>query len=167
MPLATYIAHIRPRSTRFWRFLRGGFGVFCPPWTAAPKRLSQWSGRDGTGTSWLQLVATYIAHIRPRSTRFWRFLRGGFGVFCPPCTAAPKRLSQWSGRDGTGTSWLQLVAVVCGAVWYATGYLHSPYTAAEHSILAFFGGFCPPWTAASKRLKRLSQSSGRHGTGTS
>ena len=29
-----------------------------------------------------------------------------------------------------------------GAVWYATGYLHSLYTAAEHSILAFFGGFC-------------------------
>ena len=27
-------------------------------------------------------------------------------------------------RHGTGASWLQLVAVVCGAVWYATGYLH-------------------------------------------
>ena len=69
-----------------------------------------------------------------------RFL-GGLGVFCPPWTAAPKRLSQWSGGDGTGASWLQLVAVVCGAVWYATGYLHSPCTAAEHSILACFGGF--------------------------
>ena len=66
-----------------------------------------------------------------------------FGGFCPPWTAAPKRLSQWSGRHGTGTSWLQLVAVVCGAVWYATGYLHSPYTAAEHSILAFFWGVLP------------------------
>ena len=118
--------------------------------------------------------------------------------------------------------------MVPGAVWYATGYLHSLYTAADHSIsplqqqatacpwhpaaatderierlpvmlqavarcgwfisclglsdmpiptpiayffptaeysiLAFFGFFCPPWTAASKRL---SQWSGRHGTGTS
>ena len=35
----------------------------------------------------------------------------------------------------------QLVAVVPGAVWYATGYLHSLYTAAGHSILAFFGVF--------------------------
>ena len=59
---------------------------------------------------------------------------------------------------------MQLVAQVAGAVWYATGYLHSLYTAAGHSILAFFGGFCPPWTAASKRL---SQSPGRHGIGTS
>ena len=33
----------------------------------------------------------------------------------------------------------QLVAVVAGAVSYATGYLHSLYTAAEHSIMAFFG----------------------------
>ena len=66
---------------------------------------------------------------------------GGLGVFCPPRTAASKRLSQWSGRHEIGTSWLQLVAVVYGAVWYATGYLHSPYTAAEHSILACFGVF--------------------------
>ena len=29
-------------------------------------------------------------------------------------------------------------------VWYATGYLYSPYTAAEHSILAFFGFFWSP-----------------------
>ena len=34
---------------------------------------------------------------------------------------------------------MQLVAVVTGAVWYATGYLHILYTAAEHSILAFWG----------------------------
>ena len=27
---------------------------------------------------------------------------------------------------------MQLVAVVAGAVWYATGYLYSLYTAAEH-----------------------------------
>ena len=56
-----------------------------------------------------------------------------FGGFCPPWTAASKRLSQSPGRHGIGTSWLQLVAVVPGAVWYATGYLHSLYTAAEQS----------------------------------
>ena len=44
-----------------------------------------------------------------------------------------ERLSQSPGSHGIGTSWLQLVAVVPGAVWYATGYLHSLYTAAEQS----------------------------------
>ena len=29
----------------------GVLGGFCPPWTAASKRLSQWPGRQGTGTS--------------------------------------------------------------------------------------------------------------------
>ena len=47
-----------------------------------------------------------------------------------------------------------------GAVWYATGYLYSLYTAAEHSILALQqqGPACP-WrlaAAADKRIQRLS-----------
>ena len=150
------------------------------------------------------------------------------GFFCPPCDRGIETaLSVARRHHGIGTSWLRLVAVVPGAVWYATGYLHSLYTAAEHSIsplqqqatacpwhpaaatderierlpvmlqavarcgwfisclglsdmpiptpIAYFppqstrfwrfsGFFCPPWTAASKRL---SQSPGRHGIGTS
>ena len=46
-----------------------------------------------------------------------------------------------------------------GAVWYATGYLHSPYTAAEHSILALQQQVtaCPwhPAAAADERIERL------------
>ena len=38
------------------------------------------------------------------------------------------------------------------AVWYATAQLHSLYTAAEHSISAFFGGFCGPLTATNGSL---------------
>ena len=55
---------------------------------------------------------------------------------------------------------MQLVALVTGAVWYATGYLYSRYTAAEHSILALQqqGPACP-WrlaAAADKQIQRLS-----------
>ena len=46
-----------------------------------------------------------------------------------------------------------------GAVWYATGYLHSPYTAAEHSILTLQqqGPACPcPVAAATdEQIQRL------------
>ena len=39
---------------------------------------------------------------------------------------------------------MQLVAVVAGAVWYATGYLYGLYTAAEHSIWSLEqGGLAP------------------------
>ena len=50
--------------------------------------------------------------------------------------------------------------MVAGAVWYATGYLYSLYTAAEHSILALQqqGPACP-WrlaAAAEEQIERLS-----------
>ena len=39
---------------------------------------------------------------------------------------------------------MQLVALVAGAVWYATGYLYSVYMAAEHSIRSLEqGGLAP------------------------
>ena len=47
MPIPTPIAYFPPQSTRFWRFS----GFFCPPWTAASKRLSQSPDRHGIGTS--------------------------------------------------------------------------------------------------------------------
>ena len=49
MPLPTPTAHLQPQSTRFSAVDQ--LVASCPPWTAAPKRLSQWSGRQGTGTS--------------------------------------------------------------------------------------------------------------------
>ena len=49
MPLPTATAHLQPQSTRFSAVDQ--LVASCPPWTAAPKRLSQWSGRQGTGTS--------------------------------------------------------------------------------------------------------------------
>ena len=58
--------------------------------------------------------------------------------------SALKRLSRSSVRHGTNTNWLQLVAQVAGAVWYATGYLYSPYTAAEHSIRSLEQGALAP-----------------------
>ena len=49
-----------------------------------------------------------------------------------------------------------LVVLVTGAVWYATGYLYSQYTAAEHSILALQqqGPACPwcPNAAAEEQI---------------
>ena len=100
-------------------------------------------------------IPTPIAYFPPQSTRFWRF----WGVFALRATAASKRLSQSPGRHGIGTSWLQLVAVVPGAVWYATGYLHSLYTAAEHSIspLQQQATACPwhPAAATDERIERL------------
>ena len=49
---------------------------------------------------------------------------------------------------------------MAGAVWYATGYLYSLYTAAEHSILALQQqGPARPWrlvAAADKQIERLS-----------
>ena len=62
-------------------------------------------------------IPTPIAYFPPQSTRFWRFSV----FFALRATAASKRLSQSPGRHGIGTSWLQVVAVVPGAVWYATG----------------------------------------------
>ena len=49
MPLPTPTAHLQPQSTRFSAVDQ--LVASCPPWTAAPKRLSQWSGRQETGTS--------------------------------------------------------------------------------------------------------------------
>ena len=43
---------------------------------------------------------------------------------------------------------MQLVAVVAGAAWYATGSLYSAFTATEYSIWSFeHRGLTPPWHA--------------------
>ena len=112
MPLATYIAYIWARSTRFSpcssRGLQG-------PWRLAAaadeqiERLSvvlQAVARCSWFTSCLGLsdmpLPTPTAHLQPQSTRFSAVDQ--LVASCPPWTAAPKRLSQWSGRQGTGTS---------------------------------------------------------------
>ena len=97
----------------FWVF-------FCPPWTGGPWRLAaaadeqierlsvvlQAVSRCSWFTSCLGLsdmpLPTPTAHLQPQSTRFSAVDQ--LVASCPPWTAAPKRLSQWSGRQGTGTS---------------------------------------------------------------
>ena len=62
----------------------------------------------------------------------------------PPLTWGAVAAPQQVQRDAAP----QLVAVVAGAVWYATGSLYSVYTAAEYSIWSFeHGALAPPWHA--------------------
>ena len=88
MPLATYIAHIRPRSTRFSPCSSRGLHG---PWrlaAAADEQIQrlvvvlQAASHSSWFTSCLGLsdmpIPTPISHFPPQSTRFWRGVFLGF-----------------------------------------------------------------------------------------